>query len=919
MIPTASYRLQFHQNFTFQHALALVPYLADLGIGSLYASPFFMSAPGSTHGYDVCDHNAFDPEIGSEQDFDALAAALNHHGMQMIMDFVPNHMGIIGVGNRWWTDVLENGANSSYARYFDIDWHPLKHELHNKVLLPILGDQYGRVLENGEFHVEWKDGAFTLNYYQHRLPLTPASTLPILENAVAKTDLPLNEKRDLLNALDRGYRMTGSMPIEERRAVRELLIDLTSPGSQLAQAIESELKAVHADFDRLDALIAMQHYRPSSWKVASEEINYRRFFDINDLAALRMELPEVFKDTHHLLFDLVGRRVVTGVRIDHIDGLADPRSYLEQLQDGLAAQFGRPDGGMAIYLLVEKILGPTEKLRSDWPVHGTTGYEFAARTTALLMDASAEKRLTNGYHEIIGDEWNYRDMVYRNKKLVMQTSLSSEVNSLGHMLNRISESNRWYRDFTVNALTTALREVIACFPVYRTYLVPDNPPDDVDRRIILRAIVLARRRNPALERTVFEFIRDVLLPPEPNLHPVDPELRQLFVLKLQQCTGPIMAKGVEDTTFYVYNRFIALNEVGGEPDAFGMTIEKFHQANIQRLAEFPHSMLTTSTHDTKRSEDVRARLAVLSEIPDKWLAAVRKWRKFNRKLLREIDGEMAPDPNEEYLIYQTLLGTWPLQPMDEAERATYISRIQEYMLKALHEAKTHSSWIEPNEQWDQSVLEFVKQLLTPAPENRFLPQFEAFAQTTLLPGVINSLTLLALKLTAPGMPDIYQGTELWDWSLVDPDNRRPVDYTLRADLLKSLDNASASSLLTNWRDGAIKLYVTKTLLHLRKKHPKLFEEGTYEPVKTKGLHSKNVIAFQREYGQTTLLVMVPRLTMKVGWNPPAERWGDTAVTGLDKIFLWRNVFTNSIQTGLDTIRTRVLFDGFPIAVLISEA
>ncbi|HEY5753674.1 MAG TPA: malto-oligosyltrehalose synthase [Chthoniobacterales bacterium] len=918
MIPTATYRLQFHQNFTFEDALALVPYLAGLGIDSLYASPFFKSAPGSTHGYDVCDHNAFDPEIGSEQDFEALSEALKQHGMRMVVDFVPNHMGITGIENRWWTDVLENGANSLYARYFDIDWHPLKNELHNKVLLPILGDQYGRVLEKGEFRLEWKDGAFTLNYYQHRLPLTPSSTLPILENAVAKTDMPVDEKRNLLDTLDRSYRMTGSMRLEERRAVNELLIDLTSRGSQLAQAIESELNALHADFDRLDALIATQHYRLSFWKVASEEINYRRFFDINDLAALRMELPEVFTDTHHLLFDLVSRGVVTGVRIDHIDGLADPRSYLTQLQDGLATALGKTGGDKAVYLLVEKILGHTEQLRPDWPVHGTTGYEFAARTTALLVDSSAEKRLTEGYHDIIGDEWNYREMVYRNKKLVMQVSLSSEVNYLGHTLNRISESNRWYRDFTVNALTIALREVIACFPVYRTYLIPDNPPDDLDRRIILRAIALARRRNPALERTVFEFIRDVLLPPDPNLHPVDPELRRQFILKLQQCTGPIMAKGVEDTTFYVYNRFIALNEVGGEPDVFGMSVEKFHEANTRRLAEFPHNMLTTSTHDTKRSEDVRARLAVLSEIPYKWLAVVRKWRKLNRKLRREIDGEMAPDPNEEYLIYQTLVGSWPSHPMDDGEHATYISRVQEYMLKALHEAKTHSSWIEPHEQWDQAVSEFVKQLLTRGPQNQFLAPFQAFVETTLVPGMINALTQLTLKLTAPGMPDIYQGTELWDWSLVDPDNRRPVDYALRAELLRTLDNVPFSDLLAHWRDGWIKLHITKTLLHLRKSHKKLFQEGTYEPLKTRGLHSKNLIAFQREHEGTTLLVVVPRLTTKAGFNPPTERWGDTAVAGLDSAIRWRNLFTQNIPAGSDAIRARALFDGFPIAVLVSE-
>ncbi|MEO8351136.1 MAG: malto-oligosyltrehalose synthase, partial [Chthoniobacteraceae bacterium] len=632
-VPTATYRFQFNKTFTFQAARELVGYLHDLGITHVYASPFFRAAPGSMHGYDVCDHNELNPEIGTRADFDAFASELKSRDMRLIVDFVPNHMGIGEPQNWWWMDVLENGPSSPYARFFDIDWEPLKNELANKVLLPILGDQYGRVLERGELRIEFSDGAFTLNYYENCLPLGPRTVRPILQRAAEFLDPTPPELVSIITALDYLPPANETAPekIEERarekQIIRERLTRLCAESSEVETTIRraiSEWQDVSdpQSLDRLDDLVTAQPYRLAYWRVAAEEINYRRFFDINTLAAIRMELPEVFDAAHQLLLELIGTGVVDGVRIDHIDGLAHPREYLATLQEKAARVLEQPSTPHAIYLLVEKILGHGEQLRVDWPCHGTTGYEVGAQITRVLTDPRTASAMTDCYQKFIGQAPNYRDLIYETKSLVMHVSMSSEVNALAHLLNRLSECHRWYRDFTVNSLTTAVREIIACFPVYRTYIMPDLPAQESDARVVNYAIAQARRRNPAIERSIFDFLRDVLMPPDPNPHPVDEDLRQSFVLKFQQCTGPITAKGVEDTAFYVYNRLVSLNEVGGEPDIFGSTVEEFHEENVSRLAAFPHCMVATSTHDTKRAEDVRARITALSELPDEWARSV---------------------------------------------------------------------------------------------------------------------------------------------------------------------------------------------------------------------------------------------------------------------------------------------------------
>lgn len=929
-IPTSTYRLQFHKGFTFQHALDLVPYLHDLGITWVYASPIFRATPGSLHGYDICDHNELNPEVGTREELDVLLAALKEHGMRMVLDFVPNHMGIAEEANTWWMDVLENGPASTYARYFDIDWRPVKSELENKILLPILGEHYGRELAAGKLKMEFRAGVFTLDYLGRRLPVAPCTTQSLLETAREKlkaADQPVPaEMESIILAVEHlpPGTETGSDTIARRAlevsVIKSRLAALCAAETSIQAAIEESVADIQTDLEAYDALIQAQPYRLASWRVAAEEINYRRFFDINNLAAIRMELPEVFDATHRFVFELLSGDVVAGLRIDHVDGLFDPRSYLTQLQERMAAIKQAKPEDKPLYLLVEKILAPMEILRQDWPVHGTTGYEAGAQITSVLVDADTEEVFTSAYARFIDGREAYSKLVYQSKLLVMRVSMASEVNVLGHMLNRISETNSWYRDFTLNALTAAIREVIACFPVYRTYLTPDGIVAVEDRKIINRAIALACRRNPAMERSVFEFLRDVLMPPEDNPHPVDEEARLQFTMKFQQATGPITAKGVEDTTFYIYNRFVALNEVGGEPHEFGIPLELFHDKNIARLEQVPQSMVGTSTHDTKRSEDVRARLAALSEMPKDWSRLIFRWHKSNQKYVQNLDEAKAPDANEEYLLYQILIGSWPMAPMSDEERAVYIQRIQEYMVKAMREAKVNSSWTEPHPARDEAVGSFITSILTPGPGNRFLPAFEPVAHRISELGMINSLSQTVLKLTMPGVPDIYQGQEFWDLSLVDPDNRRPVDYEARRQSLKTLqDNPpSAADLLGNWQDGRIKQLVTSRLLHLRRDWPELFQHGSYVPVRGDGEFADCCIAFRREHGGRSILVVVPRLSSRVGTPPVGDHWKDTALaegftTKVSAIELFTGRTLNA-DAGLTAMSS--LLTDFPVAVYV---
>jgi (1->4)-alpha-D-glucan 1-alpha-D-glucosylmutase len=908
--------LQLNRWFTFARAREIVPYLRALGVRDVYASPYFQAGPNSMHGYDITDHNQLNSAIGSQEDYDAWIAELHKHGIGQVLDFVPNHMGVTEPGNKWWADVLENGPSSMFAPYFDIDWRPQKEDLRDKVLLPILTDQYGRVLERGEFQVHFEEGAFYLQYGHFRLPIAPGTYRYVLENALEhlseyKDEDFYAEFQSILTALEYLPRRAETDPeklaerAREKEIIKRRLERRCQEAPQVQRAIEKALAQINGrsgdsrSFDKLDELLNAQSYRLAFWRVAAEEINYRRFFDVNDLAAIRMEIPEVFDAAHELVIGLVRRGAVTGLRIDHPDGLYLPKDYLETLQRRCAKALGVPlpkDSG-AVFMIVEKVLTGAEKLRADWPVHGTTGYDFANQVAHVLVDASAEGAITKAFHRFIGHTMAFNHLVYAKKRLVMRIALAHDVEVLGSMLDRLSEKNRWYRDFTFEALARTVRETIACFPVYRTYLAPGQSVSEEDRQVIERAIASAKRRNPATEESIFNFLRDILLFRFPeNLDAEGREEHMHFVLKFQQFTGPIMAKGLEDTVFYIYNRLAALNEVGGEPQQFGLSVDAFHERNSDRQRNWPATLLATSTHDTKRSEDVRARMLAISEMPDVWRRSLQKWRTVNRRWKKEVNESEAPDSNEEYLLYQTLLGTWPMMESGTPEKkvdSKYVERIQSYMTKALNEAKLNTSWIQPNEPWLAATRDFVAKILEPGTKNKFLTTFLPVAEEIARLGAINSLAQTLLKLTSPGVPDIYQGNEVWDFSLVDPDNRRPVDYKHRAEMLSCLTSKKPEELLQNWPDGRIKMLLTRRALHFRNENVDLFRNGNYLPLRATGTFADHAIAFARQLDRQSVIVIVPRVSSRIGFPPVGDRWKDTAIELPEGFPLerWRQVIT----------------------------
>ena len=929
-VPRSTYRLQFNRRFGFKDATEIIPYLQKLGISDIYSSPFFRSRPDSDHGYDVSNHNELNPAIGSREDLDTMVVALNERGMGQIVDFVPNHMGIIDPQNEWWMDVLENGPSSRFAQFFDIDWDPLKEALRNKVLLPVLGDQYGRVLERGDFHIRFEEGAFFLTYYDWVFPLNPRTYPYLLRIALEKLvqysdeDMYL-DLESILTALEYlpPRTDTDDEKIRERAREKEVIkrriSRLCRECPQVEEAIELAIRQIEGhvgnphSFDMLDQLLDAQAYRLGYWKVAAEEINYRRFFDVNDLAAIRVENPVVFATIHKFIFELLETRKVTGLRIDHIDGLRDPKLYLTSLQhryselvDGDSAE-----PGLGLYLIVEKILAEDEKLRADWPVYGTTGYDFTSEITQLLVDSNHGEKFSKIYREFIERHVHFESLIYEKKKLVMDVSLASDIESLGHMLSDVSERDRLHRDFTLDSLRTVVRESIACFPVYRTYITDESGVSEADRQVVLRAVRAAKRRNASVDTSIFDFLRDILL--LEKLDSCDSETRRLrvdFVMKFQQCTGPMMAKGLEDTAFYIFNRLSALNEVGGNPQQFGLSLERFHEKNRARLAERPRTLLASTTHDTKRSEDTRARITVLSEIPDEWQKWIYEWRSLNSACKTVLEGDSAPSANEEYLYYQTLFGTWPFSTEEINEE--YVQRIQRYMLKAIKEAKVNSSWIQPNEDWEEAVKKFIASTLSP--KHEFRSRFNPVAERIAWHGMLNSLTQIILKFTVPGVPDIYQGTELWDFSLVDPDNRRPVDFTLRQKLLEEVQNDNADTLFKTWQDGRIKMSITSRLLHLRQIAPALFETGGYYSFYANGEFSDCCVAFSREMGSQMILVITPRFTTRLGTAESGIDWRGTEIL-FDKTLpeMVDQLTGRTLKGGMETLPLKSL-EAFPYAV-----
>jgi (1->4)-alpha-D-glucan 1-alpha-D-glucosylmutase len=985
-IPVSTYRLQFNYQFGFSAAAEIIAYLDRLGITDIYSSPYLKACEKSLHGYDIVAPDVLNPEVGTEEEFERMIRELQSRAMGQILDFVPNHMCITSKENLWWMDVLENGPGSVYSNYFDIDWNPTKKELKDKVLLPVLGDQYGRILESGELALGFEEGAFSLSYYEHKFPIIPKTytlifrhRLDNLKETMSKENPHFTELLSIMTALNHLPDYTEREPekVEERDREKEIIkkriSTLYSDSNEIRDFLDGNIRIFNGtrgdarSFDLLDELLGMQVYRLSHWRVATEEINYRRFFDINGLAAIRMENEAVFLATHSFVMNLIRQGKVTGLRLDHPDGLYDPSEYFLRLQKECFLQLragylekmetyaaaNRDPSETAreslqiyehevasdlqkkfFYIIGEKILTRGERMPEEWPIFSTTGYVFLNSLNGLFVDTRNARVFEILYQKFTGGKQNFQDIVYEKKKLIMQVAMSGEINTLAHYLNRISEKNRNTRDFTLNSLRTAISEVVAFFPVYRTY-INSHEVKDRDRQYIETCIAKARRKNPAVSSSIFEFLKEVLLLRFPEGYPGEEKKEWLdFVMRFQQITGPVMAKGLEDTTFYVYNRLVSLNEVGGMPDRFGTPLETFHGQNIERHKFWPHALITTATHDTKRGEDMRARINVLSEMPDEWRKKVFFWRRLNRKKRVLFDGQSVPDQNEEYFIYQTLVGAWPSGEMDETGYRSFAARIKDYLLKSIREAKENTSWINPDIIYEDALMFFVDSLLDRVSNRQFIGDFEVFQARVSHYGIFNSLSQVVLKMTSPGVPDMYQGTELWQFSLVDPDNRGPVDYGSRTGMLDELIRVESETgplnllkkLLNEKENGLIKLYTVYKTMNFRRSEKELFSNGEYMPLEGHDWRSEHFCAFLRRSSRKSVIVAVPRLVKSLLGDemiPCGENvWGDSTlvVPGSDPGTRYRNIFTGEAvsivrDNEANSLRLAEIFASSPVAVL----
>ena len=945
----STYRVQLHADFGFVAARDIAEYLHRLGITHLYCSPYLKAETGSLHGYNVVDQRVLNPELGTEDDFAAFADAYLERAMGHIVDVVPNHMGIASGQNPFWSDVLENGPASLYAHYFDIDWSPPKRMLENRVLLPILGAQYGEVLENGDIRLAREGGSFVVRYFEHTLPLAPMTMLPVIEDAIHLTHLePEHPEQTELLSIATALRhlpvrsSTGQEDKVERAREKEVikrrLASLVDRSPTVTQAIDAAVERTNGkkgdarSFDRLDAVLRLQSYRLSFWQVAGEEINYRRFFDVNGLAAIKMEEESVFAVAHGLLFRLVGEGRVDGFRLDHTDGLYDPAEYFRKLQARARSARGRTslsEGSKpeddAFYLVAEKILLPGEKLPKGWQIEGTTGYDYLALASGLSVDPAAEAEMTAIYREVTGDDLPYDQHVHDAKRAIMRSSLASEVNMLAQQLERFAEQSRRSIDFTLRGLTRAIVEVIAAFPVYRTYFREDGSREPNDERNVEQAIRKAKRSDHGMPPQIFDFVRDVLvLRPMGRLSPEERATLLAFSLRLQQVTGPVMAKGVEDTAFYTFARMISLNEVGGQPSRFGTKTDEFHAANSERRAHWPRGMTATSTHDTKRGEDVRATLGVLSSMPAVWKAHVAAARALGDRHLTASDDEgTMPSPVDQYIFFQTVIGALGFRSA-KADAPEFAERIAAYMGKAAKEAKQSTSWINPDHDYDLALERFARDMLGDAEYRELVT---GLCRRLAPHAATSSLAQVALRLASPGVADTYQGTEDWSFSLVDPDNRRPVDYPellarlARLDERAGTDAASRTTLsrelVETYADGDIKLYLTATALRFRREHEQLLIHGGYLP-----LHAgDHLVGFAREDGDLRLVCLVPRqsYTLCGGRSemPLGEAWGEARIE-LPRSGEWTNVFTGETLMASGMVELKTVFRSLPVAWLLQR-
>ncbi len=873
----AVYRIQLRPGFGFDDAAGIAAYLADLGISHLYCSPYLQAVAGSTHGYDVVDPERFSDDLGGAPGHARMVGALRQAGMGQVLDIVPNHMAADPT-NRWWWDVLENGRASRYARFFDIEWTGPDGRSAFAVLVPVLGDQYGRVLEAGELVLERAGGDFRVRYYEHCLPLSPRTLDGLLGRAARRAGSEeLAALADGFAALPPGM-MADPVAVAERHdqkvRLSAELARLCAGEARLADAVDGELAALNHDLDRLDQILRRQNYRLAYWRTASEELDYRRFFNIETLVGVRVEDPKVFAATHMLVLDLVRDGTLDGLRVDHVDGLVDPQGYLQMLAQNTGGQ----------YSVVEKILQPGEAVPDTWAVAGTTGYDFLNRVNGLYVASDNEDAMSTCYRDFTGQTESYDEVAYGAKQQIMGHDLRAELERLVGLLALICEHFRRHRDHTRSQIRDTLREVVAHFPVYRTYVHPRRVATQSDRAYVGLAVTGARARRPDLDPEFIDFIGQLALAE------IGSEWEPEFCLRLQQFTAPVMAKGVEDTAFYRYNRLISLNEVGGNPGIFGRPVKDFHVETARTAAQWPETFLTLSTHDTKRSGDVRARINVLSELPGPWAAAVGRWASINQRHRRD----QWPDADAEYLLYQTLAGAWPL----DADRAAA------FMAKATKEAKLHTSWMDPASDYDRTVEGFTRAILA---DRLFLEDFEGFmAEARVVErGRRNSLSQTAIALIAPGVPDIYQGTEIWDLSLVDPDNRRPVDYAVRRRLLAGLSGDASPDPAPGTPAGVVKMWLIHRVLQHRRHQPELYVSSRYEPLHFTGPRADDLVGFDRG----GLAVVVPRLG--------DDRWDDTRVDLASG--QWTDVLTGEPHDGGGRgVAVRDLLASFPVAVLTAS-
>jgi (1->4)-alpha-D-glucan 1-alpha-D-glucosylmutase len=878
--PRATYRVQLHAGFGFDDAARIADYLSELGVSHLYCSPYLQAAPGSAHGYDVVDPHRVNAELGGARAHARMCGALAASGLGQLLDIVPNHMAIGGAQNPWWWDVLENGPSSQYAAYFDVDWDTPEARLRNSVLLPVLGAQYGRALDAGEITLAREEASFVICYYDHKFPVAPRSLDTLMAAAAerlgsedlafvadALSELPLSTATDRAS-INRRHR--------DKAVIGRLLARLLREDPASAREVDAVIAEINQDRAALHALLERQNYRLAFWRAAARDLGYRRFFDINTLAGMRMEDPLVFADTHKLVLRWLAEGVLDGVRIDHIDGLRDPESYLRRLR-------GRaPDA----WIVVEKILEPGEPLRASWPIAGTTGYDFLNRAGALFVDPAGEAPLTRLYSEFTGESADFDALAREKKDLIMREVLGSDLNRLTAMFVDICEKHPRYRDYSRHELHEALKAAVARLPVYRTYARDSNgKADQIDEKYIRETLDAARGDRPNLDPELFDFLADLL-----TLR-IEGRLEAELAMRFQQFTGPVMAKAVEDTAFYCFNRFVCLNEVGGYPGRFGGSVDEFHRACAEDQRQWPYTMLATSTHDTKRSEDVRARLFLLSEIPAQWAETARRWSRMNEPHWR---GRPA-DRNAEYLLYQTLVGAWPIEA----------DRVAQYMEKAIREAKRHTSWTNPNAEYEAAILDFTRDILA---DREFTADLAAFVEPLIAPGRVNSLAQTLLKLAAPGVPDLYQGCELWRIALVDPDNRGPVDYEIRRRLLRDLSDATPEDVMRRADEGLPKLWLIRQALALRRRcHEAFGADAAYEPIAPRGARAEHAIAFRRG---DSVVAIAPRLVIGLRGD-----WRDTAVE--IPRGEWLNVLTGE-RVGGGAAALSSLMARFPVCLLLRE-